>query len=199
MLVPIFQKYLIKDFCFIQIPRKKNFIFPGCFLFVLCFVVPTKNTRAQSPEILKPKEFQNAVYFELLGNGGLYSINYERIFNPRNSVRFFSRLGFGSVYYMNAFPIELGVLLGNGRNSKKRLNFEISLGTTPLIFPENKGKQIFDMYLFPRLGLRYESLRKRFLARLGVSVLADVYNTGEVWDDFNAAIPFAGLAIGSRF
>ncbi len=42
--------------------------------------------QAQTPYV------KNAVYLELLGNGGLYSFNYERAFSPN----FNARIGFGS-------------------------------------------------------------------------------------------------------
>jgi hypothetical protein len=42
---------------------------------------------------------KNAVYFEFLGNGGYYSVNYERDFHPN----IYYRIGFGSFQSTDMF------------------------------------------------------------------------------------------------
>ncbi|HEY5122706.1 MAG TPA: hypothetical protein VIK14_03115 [Ignavibacteria bacterium] len=53
----------------------------------LCFLVSLSDGKTQ--EVIHSR---NSVYFEVFGNGGLFSINYERGFTPN----LYCRLGFGS-------------------------------------------------------------------------------------------------------
>jgi hypothetical protein len=64
----------------------------------------------QSQALAQPNDTaRNAVYFELFGNGAVYSINYERLFSPS----FSGRIGASYAPYIlgTVFVTRLGRLL----------------------------------------------------------------------------------------
>jgi len=115
-----------------------------------------------------------AVYLEVLGPGGLYSVNYDMRFTPtQNGLGF--RVGFSTFSYQSVsivtIPIGINYLIGHERNffevgvgytyasisSKTRLkskNFSSSFGNATLgyRFAPVKGGVFFKVELSPLLG-----------------------------------------------
>jgi hypothetical protein len=120
------------------------------------------------------KYSKNSLFIEFLGNGGLYSINYER--NLKSN--FFGRLGighwssnsFGVKTTVTSIPILLSYITGN-----KRSHFEFGGGllagrlTDYSGFADNTDSaSIFDLTGF--FGYRYQkSTGKGFLFRVGLT------------------------------
>lgn len=73
---------------------------------------------------------KNSIYAELLGNGGVYSINYDRIFQLSEGVKLVPRVGFATLQNVLIFPLEANVLLSKSSTSKNF--FESGLGVTIL-------------------------------------------------------------------
>jgi hypothetical protein len=138
-----------------------------CFssLFIGCF--------SQDLPIAK-----NAIYFELLGNGGFYSINYERNIHPN----IYGRIGFATFQTSELFdrtvtgrittvPIIVSYLTGKNKN-----HFELGGG---LLLGYKKevsfSGTIFDITSF--IGYRYQSLNKGFLFRIGLTPFISLNNT----------------------
>lgn len=142
------------------------------FLFVINCVYSQENEKA----------IKNAIYGELLGNGGTWvSINYERLFNVEkiSFIKFGARVGF--TYAKNRydskigynFPIEIIGLVG-----KKVHYFELGFGYTPYFgtsdlnspqFPEGY-KTNYDFMYVGRFGYRYVENNK-FLFRVAPLLL----------------------------
>ncbi len=150
------------------------------FLFGFLFFAQTISAQKDS------SSNKNAVYIELMGIGGAYSINYDRIlsqFSP--SVKFAGRLGYSyygaklwqTQYSIHNLMVEFNLLVG-----KKPLQFETGFGymrtlnqkeQVPLYMQGNPGGYNFVTYnsFSVRLGMRHQKPGKRFLFRLAFTPL----------------------------
>lgn len=150
---------------------------------LLCIIL-ISSVKSQS----EPK---NALYFEFLGNGGLYSINYERqLYKSKDvwpfgskTLKLYGRGGLSAVAYSNlwggTFPIECSVAFGKNKNY-----IESGIGCT-FTYLSFSG---FDHPIIPvRIGYRLEI--GEYLFRLGLTPYFDQVT-------FN---PWLGLSIGKRF
>ncbi|WP_412465976.1 hypothetical protein [Pedobacter sp. KLB.chiD] len=98
-------------------------------LTVLLFMLGFKAI-AQDSTLIKPYIKKNSIYAELLGNGGVYSINYDRIFQLSKQVKIVPRLGFSTLDDVLIFPLEVNLLLSKSNTSKNF--FETGIGLTIL-------------------------------------------------------------------
>ena len=73
---------------------------------------------------------RNSIYAELLGNGGVYSINYDRVFQLNNHLKIVPRVGFSTLKQVIIVPVEANLLLSGSRTAKNF--FEGGLGVTIL-------------------------------------------------------------------
>ena len=165
-------KILFLTICFIT-------LFNGCF----------------SQDLPKSK---NAFYFELFGNGGLYSINYER-----NILRnFYCRIGFATwqvndLFSSNPEPgrITTVPLIVSYLSGYKKHHFEIGGG---LLFGNEKdymgSAPIFNLTGY--LGYRYQSfINKGLLIRIGLAPFLSLNETN--YPDRYFLSP--GLSLGYHF
>jgi hypothetical protein len=115
----------------------------------------------------------NSVYFEFLGNGGIYSLNYERYFNEQNTLRVgFSYLDLSETI-LNCKTTTVPILL-NQFFFSKRNQLELSAGVVFMHIPSgdfNAYKPINGASYF---GFRDEDDTAHILFRLGCS---QFYNT----------------------
>jgi len=140
---------------------------------------------------------KNAFYFELFGNGGFYSINYERNIH-RN---LYCRIGFATFHTFDIFdrskpgriftvPLIVSYLSGH-----KKHHFEIGGGL--LLGKINDGLEsgsICDFTGF--LGYRYQSLlNKGLLIRIGLAPIVSLNGTN--YPDHYFISP--GLSLGYHF
>jgi hypothetical protein len=163
-----------------------------CFIFILL----TLSTRCFSQDAPK-----NAVFFELGGNGILYSFNYERQFNNQ----LLGRIGIS--YFSNdlQIPLTFGKLFGEEKH-----HFEVSSGITyqNQLMNDNYdyGYYYTDwepvrknvMFLTGFVGYRFQKPEGHFLFRAGLTPLFEIY------DSVNKASPgvlfiWGGLSFGHRF
>lgn len=162
------------------------------FIFLLAF----SSINAQD------KFAKNAVYLELAGNGGAYSVNYERAF----SQKFMIRLGFASWSSSEPFggeeskttiPIMVNSLFGNG-NHKIEGGLGFMLGSEKYTGdvsqtgrPESK-ENIFA--LTGTAGYRYQKPSGGIIFRAG---LTPFINLGDSeYPDFNFS---GGASVGYAF
>ena len=152
---------------------------------------------ASSQEI---KPSKNSVYFEFFGNGGLYSINYER----ELASKLYGRIGFSTFDYSNilgsgsespsrvtVFPVMITYLSGNGKN-----HFEISGGMLFGLETETGASNaIVDLTAF--IGYRYQSSANGFLFRLGITPFYSLDNAAHYPDQ--GYLTSAGLSLGFCF
>ena len=115
--------------------------------FSLLFLVA--NLNAQEEQDFPPVR-KNSFYLELMGNGILYSVNYERIFGD-GKIKPFLRIGGNEMHFDDSdtlrffFVSEAGLTMGRSKNL-----FDLSLGYThPLSVLDE------DRLFFIRAGFRY--------------------------------------------
>jgi hypothetical protein len=136
---------------------------------------------------------RNSVYIEFLGNGIIYSLNYDRMFTESFGVR----AGVGYIEPIAesivSFPLMLHYLVGTG-NSK----FELGIGATIISQSENSGFSfISDDKEFTgsgvlgtlTIGYRYQRNEEGFVFRAGFTPL---FGKIGFW-------PLAGLSVGYGF
>src|SRR5688500_7028541 len=107
--------------------RCRNRILPSCAILLLVVAA----TPAYAQEVAPPAR-DHAVYVELLGNGGLYSVNCERALTPALNVRVgagaWSAESFwgGAETKIRTFPMMLQMVRGGGAH-----HLEAGIGVLP--------------------------------------------------------------------
>ena len=138
----------------------------------------------------------NSVYFELIGNGGLYSINYDRLITDNVSGRigfmYLSKLDliFLTVDNIVIIPVTLNYLIGNGNNK-----FEIGAGIDYVnssggsLFGYKTNVTVTQIFGTATIGYRYRQKDGGFLFRIGFTPIFGA----------NGFQPLAGLSLGFSF
>ena len=110
---------------------------------------------------------RNSIYLEILGNGGLYSINYERSFKAS----IIGRIGFASFssdmygYNTRITDVPLTVSYITGKNKS---HFETGGGMLLGVKKEyDVSNTLVDLIGF--IGYRYQPAEKGFLFRIGLT------------------------------
>ena len=141
-----------------------------------------------------PQQHPNSLYLEVGGSGGLYSLNYDRMFTPNIGGRIgFSYFSFSSDNFffpsvtMYMFPISLNYLAGEG-SSKFELGAGVTIvtGTADWFGVKGSGSAIAGIF---NIGYRYQPPEGGFLFRIGLTPI--VSSTG--------VHPWGGLSIGMAF
>jgi hypothetical protein len=166
------------------------------------------NSKDSLDIIVKEK---NAVYLELLGNAGLFSLNYDRIIiSSRNrKVNISGRIGYGHQYDKHdslisvRIPLELNLIL----NYKSDSHFEMGFGYTPFInkplYHQTLTPDLINNYLLIlRAGYRYQAFNYKGEKRIvpfGRAALE-----GFIYRDFSLnnnwqIRPFISLCLGFTF
>ncbi len=157
----------------------KNFIFVIVFLMI-----------GHSSAYSQDKIAINTVFFELIGNGGIYSINYDRLMSNSTSVRLgFSYVPSSNGIYSITFPIMLNDLEGQN-NSKLELGvgamfFHVSQWWFPFL-DANVSSGIF---ICGTIGYRYQKKEGGSFFRIGFT---PYYGYGFFF-------PCIGISIGKTF
>lgn len=178
------------------------------FILIILFVSSVFNQTFGQSTKDSTSISKNTVYFELLGNGGLYSINYDRVLITKNLLKATFRVGLSDWYpYMYqihfiTFPTEISLLYGN------KHNIEFGAGYTFLFLYNQKSKLISstDFLLSTpllRLSYRFQKPRGGFFLKIGISVPFTLFtgNRNKYYNDFFApsSDPFPGLSFGYTF
>lgn len=149
------------------------------FLIVFCSSAYSQDVRNQS------------VFLELLGNGGLYSINYEynfyQDFNSRAGFSFYSGIA-GTVV---AFPIMLNHFKKDAKFSPEfGFGFLTGIGKGSPLNSESSKSKLF-VVLTATLGMRFISSDNEDLIRIGYTPFFS--------PEKNKYLNFGGLSFGIRF
>jgi hypothetical protein len=143
---------------------------------------------------------RNSIYIEILGNAGVFSLNYERALAGQT----YGRFGFGSwssTFFMGnetkitTFPVMVTHFTG-----QKSSHFEFGGGilagslTEYGWFNDKTTYPIFDLIFL--LGYRYQALGKGLLFRIGLTPFISLDNKAKYPD---AAMLSGGAAIGYHF
>lgn len=122
---------------------------------------------------------KNTIYLEAFGNGGIYSINYDRIVFSKKLFKISGRVGVSYIpyplSYTNIFfyPTELNFLCG------KKHYGELGIGYTPVfrLYKKNLFK-IYDFYSYTgiRIGYRFQKNEGGFFVRAGLMYVIKLFN-----------------------
>ena len=129
----------------------------------LLMVVASTSANAQEAA---PSTRDNAVYLELLGNGGLYSISYERALRPALRVRVGAAAWTAEGFWSEAetrirtFPVMLQMVPGGGVH-----HLEAGIGVLPGYRGRDRdvGASGGFVSLIGLVGYRYERPLRRFV------------------------------------
>jgi hypothetical protein len=145
----------------------------------------------------------NTIYAEIGGNGGLYSLNYDKLFILSQQLKLAPRIGIswlgGDRFTL---PIEANLLLGKNTDSKNYAEFGI--GTTIVskktqnisdfsVVNETINEKGANAILTSRLGFRHQKPSGGFMYRIGLTFL---YNSQS---EDHKLLPFGGISFGHSF
>ena len=136
---------------------------------------------AQQDSTQAPSEFsRNTIFLELLGNAGLYSINYEHRFIEQLGLR----IGFSSVNFpldTETGPVTMAPLMVNYITGKDKHHFEVGAGLMLSNRIDNRG-------MTATTGYRFQPPQGGFHFHIGFTPL--------ITDDF---LPFGSAGFGISF
>jgi len=143
---------------------------------------------------------KNSIYAELLGNGGVYSVNYDRIFQLSRGIKLAPRIGFATLQKVLILPFEANVLLSKSNTSKNF--FETGIGLTVL-----KPLNGFSGQLLTINGYDYnfnnKAVNTPFIIRAGFRHQKPtggfMYRTGVLLFTGNETLVTIGAALGYNF
>ncbi len=132
----------------------------------------------------------NSLYFELGGNGGLYSVNYDR----RLDDHWVMRVGISwmdlcvfSCAQVTTVPLAVSYLIGPGSHL-----FEVGMGVTPFIRSRGGEGPELLAYGVPMAGYRYQPRHGGFSFR---AMATPLVRPGER----EPVLPWFGLSFGASF
>jgi hypothetical protein len=142
----------------------------------------------------------DSYYFELAGNGFMYSVNYDRLLVEKEKYKISGRIGFTYLPYWEAIsevrgpglPLEVNFLLG------KRSDFlELGLGATYFYFTQPSDHINYNFLMENlRIGFRHQRKDGGFLFRIAL-VPISTFPIDPRFDDDGWIIPyFVGISIG---
>lgn len=156
-------------------------------MLILVFGVGTNKSIAQD-SLDSDVKVLNAIYFELLGSGIIYSLNYERIFKNHFTIR-------GGFSYLNSeggvlsfpryiFPVSSSYLLSTDEDS----HLEFGLGVT-----FHRGNNMNGLFPVPIIGFREQDLIN------GGGTFRISFTPFILADPKIKLYPFGGLSFGTSF
>ncbi|HYH78286.1 MAG TPA: hypothetical protein VEX86_00765 [Longimicrobium sp.] len=135
---------------------------------------------------------KNTFFVELLGNAGLYSLNYERFFTPRLGLRvggmYIQAEDEGDEVAVGLFPIMATYLLGEG-NSHFETGVGIGIATAGVESTDLGDEWGSAVYGTATLGYRYQKPAGGVMFRVGFT---PVVASGNVF-------PWVGASVGYAF
>ena len=173
------------------------FVFVYILLSSVFIAQPAENhtiyfdTEKKEQNHFENKTFKkNSVYIELLGNGVIYSLGYERIFWSDNIYRFSTMSGFSYYIWELYFSQQINLLIG------KKNNFELGFGCTlPIVEPIQDGSNMSYLFFY-RIGYRYQKEDGGMFFRIGFTPFSgrDLHppKNWPVW-------PWGGITVGWMF
>ena len=143
----------------------------------------------------EPDVRRNSVYYESLGNGGLFSFNYERLLSDRLALR----LGFASWeasdflgYYGGGRVTTVPIMLNSLHGGSGRRWFELGAG----VLVGSNGSAGFQT-LTGTVGMRWH-VRRAWLIRTGITPFYGLNDESSSYPD-KGFFTTAGFSFGYRF
>lgn len=148
-----------------------------------------------------PAARAHAVYVELLGNGGAYSVNYERALTPALRVRVGAASWTAESFWSDAetriqtFPMMLHMVSGGGTH-----HLETGIGVLPGYRGRDRDFGVSGGFvsLIALVGYRYEPPTRRFVFCTGFTPFYGLGQSSNAYPD-EGFLPSLGLSFGARF
>ena len=170
---------------------------------VLCCasLLPVLSATAGHAQDTAPPTRTNAVYVELLGNGGVYSVNYERALTPAVRVRVGAASWTTDSFWSDAetriqtFPMTLHVVSGGGAH-----HLETGIGVLPGHRGRDRDFGVSGGFvsLIALAGYRYEPPPRRFVFRIGFTPFYGFGPSSIAYPE-EGFLPSLGFSFGARF
>ena len=167
----------------VKIPFALKILIP-CLFYLITNLHAQQNTAIDSS---RNDIRRNTAYFEFLGNGVIFSFNYERLFPLKEKLAMFGRVGVGEYHGEDLDGLNFNLVVAPGILYGERKHFfETSLVYTYMTaYPDN--------LIALTLGYRYQGT-KGFVFRLTPMY---IYNTEKI-DSFGNTVWF-GFSLGWAF
>lgn len=168
---------------------------------MLCHLLLVVSATAAHAQDTAPPARANAVYVELLGNGGAYSVNYERALTPAVRVRVGAASWTTASFWsdaetrMQTFPMMLHVVSGGRAH-----HLETGIG----VLPGHRGRDRDFVgsggfvSLIALVGYRYEPPPRRFVFRTGFTPFYGFGQSSIAYPE-EGFLPSLGFSFGARF
>ena len=148
---------------------------------------------------------RNAVYLELLGNGGLYSVNFERMLNDTLALRIgFATWNSPALFYegtppdrLTTVPVTVSYLLGGGER-KLELGGGVTFGRATRDRSSIHQKSSSFSNLTGIIGYRSQPPGRGYLFRAGVTPFYSFDQGDDAYPDPGFTLS-AGVSFGYRF
>lgn len=197
---------------------KTSFPFPKSLAFIalLCLGLVAHAQSVQEPPVRGPRPYTrlNSVQFELLGNGGHYSLNYERILVNGPRFKTAARIGAAvwspPIFVQGMLPelwmpmlvneqISFGSHHLQGGAGLLLTNF-VDFPGTNFRFVENGGRVVYP-YATGELGYRFQRPECRLMFKLSYTPFYRLYTTREFFENALGGRwgHSGGLAVGYAF
>lgn len=148
---------------------------------------------------------KTSVYLEILGNGGVYSLNVER----KLGSNFYGRVGVGSWTSENfldfgessfvTFPVMGNMLFGNGSNKLEiGAGFLFGSHSFESAFGEENDRKNTIFSLTGVAGYRYHHPAGGFMARVGLTPFLDLTGDENAYPDTGLFLS-GGVSVGYSF
>lgn len=175
-----------------------------CFSLILLLTCASP-CLAQADAAPVTRVARNAVYLELLGNGGLYSVNYERILNDTLALRVgFATWNSPAIFYdgtppdrFTTVPVTMSYLLGSGER-KIELGGGVTFGRATRDRFSNEKKDFSFSNLTGIIGYRSQPPGRGYLFRAGVTPFYSFDQGDDAYPDPGFTLS-AGVSFGYRF
>ncbi len=163
-------------------------------LFLFCISSP-----AFSQSYLPNNSSRNSFYLEVLGNGLLYSINYDRILKEKEKSAWVGRIGITYAPPPDQGPgilAELNLLLGSSNH-----HFELGAGSTYYYLFNKKDETLSNpdislLFFTTRIGYRFQKKEGGFLFRAALTPLYAVNVDQDIVQFEKNFILYGGVSIG---
>jgi len=167
-------------------------------MMVFLAMVVSEMLVAQTDSLVK-----NRVYLEVLGPGGLYSINYERIIKTNGLAGLSTRIGISYDFFGNSFFYPLDIHFSFGKKRKLEVGGGVSV-IWNLVYDKKevrekyKGMGVasvppFRILYYPLVGYS-QNLKKNFFFAVRITPILS-YNNAQQY----VIIPWGGVSFGKSF
>lgn len=179
------------------------------FLLVIEYV-HAQDSLALKTDIALTKIARNTVFVEILGRGGLYSINYDRIVFCKKKTKVIIRGGFSFIPLSHwdglggpwTVPMEMNLLIGKKHHFECGIGISYWYGAFSYRDDHDRIMRSISLWLVPQIiGYRFQKYQGGFFIKADIHGWFKIYEFNKQFNAsyFATAGPGYGLGIGYTF